>query len=353
MLHSTPEVPRQFNGDFSADFLSVEQLTPRDLATLHAEADAFQAVVTQRGRLPLLENSVYGTVFWDSLSTRTKHSFEFAVKRLGAEVVDVLQAVSSSGKGESYESTVEMVDAWMVPGRDALITRHNKAGTVARAAALIDAYVINAGDGTGEHPTQAVLDTKTVRSYSERGLVPPMDEVNFMFFGDLAHSRAANSTAPLLVDMGIRTITLVAPHPGLAAPRELAAKLRRSGATVTETDDFQAAARSAHFIYGMRTQREFIPPEEYSEYVGKCLITPEMMLESQARIMHPLPENEEDLNIHPELRADARCIVKEQAGNGQSTRGAFLALQAGKSIIRAARQYGIELPSHVLQTAGE
>src|SRR5205085_2898118 len=107
------------------------------------------------------------------------------------------QDSSSSGKGETFEDTIEMLDAYLVPERDGIIVRHNEAGGVAIAAQLADSHVTNAGDGTNEHPTQALLDTLTVRRR-----VPDLATAQIVFYGDLAHARTVNSTAPLLALTG-------------------------------------------------------------------------------------------------------------------------------------------------------
>lgn len=331
----------QFNGDFRTDFLSVDQLTPTDLDKIHHEADAMRWLARNKGQQPTLQGHFYDLVFWNSGSTRTKESFKHAILRLGAGFVDFHQETSSSKtKGETFEDTIEMMDAYLVPGRDGLIIRHKERGSLAVAAELADTDVINAGDGTGEHPTQAVLDTKTIRERFER-----LDETHMAFFGDIARGRTIHSTAPLLAAMGVKRMTFVAPHEEMRAEEEMLQNLRAAGVEATETDELREAAPTADMIYAVRTQYEFMLDPGYwrDKLTGKALITAADMKDSKALVMHPLPEDKEDPNFDPEVRCDPRCIVKEQAAWGEWTRMALLALQAGKSAMRTAELSGMRL----------
>ena len=327
--------PRQFNGDFQTDFLSVDQLTLEDLNQLHLEADAMQWMAWNQGVSDVLEGRVYDLVFWDSNSTRTKMSFIHAIKRLGGKDVPFDQSSSSSGKGETFADTIEMIDSYLIPERDAIIVRHNKVGNVALAAEIADAPVLNAGDGAGEHPTQAVLDTQTIRKR-----FPNLEDVHIAFFGDLAYARTVNSSAPLLAKMGVRQMSFVGPHEDLRASDMLIQRLKFDGVHVTESDDLREVAKHADVIYGLRTQYELRNPDDKAAQAedrerlgGLCRITPDKVEGSDAVWMHPLPEDQADLNIVPELRRDPRCIYKEQAGHGEWTRMALLARLAGTSLV--------------------
>jgi aspartate carbamoyltransferase catalytic subunit len=344
-LESVYQEPRQFNGNFETDFLSVQQLTIADLNLVHEEADAMRWMANSRGVDDLLQGHVYNLVFWDSASTRTKYSFDHAIKRLGGQSVVFDQAASSSGKGETFEDTIEMIDAYLVP-RDAIIVRHNKAGSLAIAAEIADVPVINAGDGTGEHPTQAVLDTKTIR----KRFASNLPEANIVFFGDLAHARTVNSTAPLLAKLGARRMTFVAPEEALRLSPDILENLRAEGVEIMESDDLREVAPDADLIYGTRTQYELMHPgdktaqqEARLRYTGKCMITEDKVQGSRALWMHPLPEDQADLNLEPHLRRDPRCIYKEQASNGEWTRMALLARLAGKSLWQEYRATGPHL----------
>jgi aspartate carbamoyltransferase catalytic subunit len=319
------------NGFENRDFLSVEQLTAESLKALHDEANLMSRLTAQTGTYSLLGGSVHNLLFWDSSSTRTKGSFDHAIERLGGLAKPFHQESSSKQKGETFEDTVEMLDAYMVPGRDTLIVRHNVEGSVRRAAEIADVQVINAGDGTGEHPTQALLDTKTIRDTVNR-----LDESMIVFHGDLAHARTVNSTAPLLAIMGVKRMAFVAPADELRLSANIVQKLQAEGVEVSEYDDIREIAPQADIIYAVRTQYEFMddPEAARARFTGKCLLTTEKLEGSGAKIMHPLPEDRQDLNIDAALRQDPRWIGKEQARQGMYTRMALLALMAGKSLGR-------------------
>jgi aspartate carbamoyltransferase len=332
----SPEEPRIIDGNFATDYLSEEQLTLDDLNRVHEEADAMRWMAQNRGVDDLLQGHVYDLVFWDSKSTRTKYSFEHAIKRLGGQAVVFDQSASSSGKGETFEDTIEMIDAYLIPERDAIIVRHNVAGSLAVAAEIADAPVINAGDGKAKHPTQALLDTKTIR-HRFQGRLP---EINVGFFGDLANGRTVNSCAPLLANMGVGRMTFVAPDEELRMSSAILDGLRTSGVEVAESDELREVSSGLDVIYGVRTQYELMHPgdldaqaEARRKFTGKCLITPDMVRGSQAVWMHPLPEDHEDINLVKELRRDPRCIYKEQAANGVWTRMALLTLMADKTLL--------------------
>ncbi len=338
--------PRQFNGDFRTDFLSVDQLTLEDLDTIHREADIMRALAQHRGEVSLLQGHVYDLVFWESPSTRTKESFKHAIIRLGGKFVDFHLESSSKEKGETFEDTITMLDSYLVAERDGFIIRNKEEGKLAAAAGIADAIVINAGDGSGEHPTQALLDTKTIR---ER--FPSLEEIHVVFFGDIKGGRTVHSTAPLLAKMGVKRMTFAAPHEELRPDPHMIKALGEADVEVTETDDLREVAQDADVIYAVRTQYERWEDQAVAraKFTGKCLIMPEMIKGSRALVMHPLPEDKEDINFHPELRKLPGYIVNEQAANGQWTRMALLGLQAGKTATRLAELYGIKLKLLVTQ----
>lgn len=338
------DMPRRFDGNFQTDFLSIEQMTVSDFWRLDVEADAMKWMAQEKGVYPLLEGSVYDLLFWESDSTRTKSSFIHAVERLGGTALPFDYDGSSKNKGETFERTTEMLDSYLIPGRDGLIIRHNQAGAVAEAAKLADVHVINAGDGANEHPTQANLDGKTVVNH-----VPDLSEAYIAYFGDLARARTVNSTAILLAKLGVERMAFVSPVEEMRPRHELIADLRGLGVATLETNDLRAVIQRVHGVYVSRTQYNLMPEGERDEarrrLQGAGLITPDMLEGSGAFLMHPLPEDNDDPNFHPDLRRDPRCIVKEQAANGQWTRMGFLALQAGKSMVPYAVERGWEVPA--------
>ncbi|HET7060386.1 MAG TPA: hypothetical protein VFH99_03700 [Candidatus Saccharimonadales bacterium] len=185
-----------------------------------------------------------------------------------------------------------------------------------------------------------MLDTKTIRDR-----LSELEETHVVFFGDIERGRTIHSTATLLATMGVKRMTFVAPHEEMRMREPyMFDNLRLAGVEVAETDELAGVAPDADVIYSVRTQYEFMLDPDYwrGKLTGKALITPDDMKDSEALIMHPLPEDQEDRNIDPALRRDPRCIVKEQAAWGEWTRMALLALQAGKSAMRTAELSGMK-----------
>jgi aspartate carbamoyltransferase catalytic subunit len=193
-----------------------------------------------------------------------------------------------------------------------------------------------------------VLDTLTIRNR-----VPDLSEANITFFGDMANARTVNSSAPLLATMGVRRMNFVAPIEGLPFNPSIQEGLKAQGVEVTETNDLREVAKDSDIIYTVRTQYELMFQEEQdmskrkalqaearTRFTGRCLITPDMIEGSNALIMHPLPEDQTDLNVASELRRDPRVIFKEQAANGEWSRMALLALQAGKTVLPTYLAFG-------------
>jgi aspartate carbamoyltransferase catalytic subunit len=141
--------PVQFNGDFRTDFLSASQLGLEDINAIHEEADAMRWMAEEHGVSDLLRGHIYDLVFWQSESTRTKGSFEHAIKRLGGEYILFDESTSSQAKGETFEDTIRMLDSYLVPKRDGFIIRHKDPGGVALAADIARSPVTNAGEN---HP---------------------------------------------------------------------------------------------------------------------------------------------------------------------------------------------------------
>ena len=184
------------------NLLSAADLTRDDAVAIMDTARQLQAVQTREvKKLPPLRGRTVVNLFFED-STRTRSSFEIAGKWLSADVINVSAKGSSVSKGESLRDTVRTVAAM---GVDALVVRHNASGAVARIAGWVDCAVINAGDGTHEHPTQALLD-----AYTLRGRLGDLADRHVAIVGDITHSRVARSNVLLLRTLGAR-VTLVAP----------------------------------------------------------------------------------------------------------------------------------------------
>jgi len=250
-------------------------------------------------------------------STRTRISFEAAAKRLSADVINFSAKGSSLSKGESLKDTAMTLQAM---GADAVVIRHPASGAAQRLAdsEWMSGSVVNAGDGTHEHPSQALLDAFTIRKHLGMG-GSDLSGLNVAIVGDILHSRVARSNVLLLSMLGAK-VTLVAP------PTLLPVGIQNWPATVSY--DFDAVIPHVDVVMMLRVQQErmsdlFFPnAREYSRYFG---LNGERManMKSGAIVMHPGPMNR-GLEISAEVADSARSVITEQVTNGVSVRMAIL-----------------------------
>jgi aspartate carbamoyltransferase catalytic subunit len=258
---------------------------------------------------------IMATLFYEP-STRTRLSFESAMLRLGGAVIgtEAAREFSSVIKGETLEDTIRMVSAYA----DVIVLRHDEAGAAARAAAVADVPIVNAGDGPGEHPTQALLDLYTIDN--ELGRV---EGLHVALCGDLRYGRTARSLALLLsLYPGVR-ITFVAPDVVQMGPDILALMAARE-VPYTVTDSLLDTVHDVDVLYQTRIQKErFSDPSEYDRARGETRIDLAVMsrLPAGAIVMHPLPRVDE---IDPAVDADPRAAYFRQARNGVVIRMALL-----------------------------
>jgi aspartate carbamoyltransferase catalytic subunit len=293
--------------------LSADDLD-RDTATLVLDTADQMASVSGREvkKLPTLRGRTVVNLFYED-STRTRISFEAAAKRLSADVINFGAKGSSVSKGESLKDTALTLQAM---GADAVVIRHPASGAPHRLAGWVHGSVVNAGDGTHEHPTQALLDAYTMRSRLGR-----VDGLRVAIVGDVLHSRVARSNVRLLDTLGAQ-VTLVAPPTLLpvgveAWPSEVAYEL-------------DPVLGKADVVMMLRVQRErmnqsFFPSSrEYSRRYG--LDARRMgLLPEHAIVMHPGPMNR-GMEITPQVADSARSTIVEQVTNGVSVRMAVLYL---------------------------
>ncbi len=265
----------------------------------------------------LLDDAVIATLFFEP-STRTRLSFEAAANRLGARVLTMSDpAASSTSKGETLDDTARIVERYA----DLIVLRHPQDGAAREVAALVFIPVINAGDGTGEHPTQALLDLFTIRQ--ERGR---LDGQRVALIGDLRNGRTVHSLSRLLARFACPML-LVSP-PGLALPASLLAELHEQGADLAVTE-FEDALTRADVVYVTRIQKErFVDLAQYEAVRGSYRLTADTVrrLAPAATIMHPLPRVDE---IAADVDALPNAAYFRQAGNGVPVRMALLALLLG------------------------
>ena len=309
--------------------LSIADLSKTDaIKILDTAAELARVSDTPMKKLPTLRGRTIVNLFAED-STRTRISFEAAAKRLSADVINFSAKGSSVSKGESLKDTAQTLQAM---GADAVIIRHSASGAPARLAACewMSGAVINAGDGTHEHPSQALLDAFTIRKHLSQGR-EDLQGLRIAIVGDVLHSRVARSNVLLLTKLGAH-VTLVAPPTLLPVGVE--------SWPVAVSYDFDQVLDSLDAVMMLRVQQErmselFFPnAREYSRYFG--LNTARLqLLHPGAIVMHPGPMNR-GLEITAESADSARSVIVEQVTNGVSVRMAILyLLLAGDTSIEA------------------
>ncbi len=292
------------------------QFNPESLLELFASTDRMQADDKARRLYPVLQGRILATLFYEP-STRTRLSFEAAMQKLGGSVLSVENARDSSSavKGESIADTVRVVSGYA----DAIAIRHFQEGTAAAAAASSPVPVINAGDGIGEHPTQALADGYTIHRELGR-----LDHLRVALVGDLLYGRTIHSLLPLLAMYPGQEVVLVSP-PSLRLPEHYVAALTAQGVHLREVATLDEAMDGADVTYVTRVQGErFASAAEYDAVKDAFVLTGSnaQRLRPGAVIMHALPRLNE---IAPEVDADPRAAYFRQARNGLYVRMALLA----------------------------
>jgi aspartate carbamoyltransferase catalytic subunit len=292
--------------------LDIESLTPEQISFILDQSKPFQEF--QRHplkKLATLRGKTVAVAFFEA-STRTRISFTTAASRLGADTMNLQAESSSLKKGESLIDTVRTLEA-MRP--DGIVMRHSSSGAAAFVAERLEIPVLNAGDGTHEHPTQALLDALTIRDRKQK-----LSDWNVTILGDILHSRVARSNIHLLSKFGAR-ITLCGP--AMWIPREL----ENLGSCVRRTTHVEQALKGADVIIVLRTQTERIhePALAADEYIFGYQLTEERLrlASPNALVMHPGPMIR-GLEIDPAVADGPQCAVLEQVTNGLAVRMALL-----------------------------
>src|ERR1700682_4381330 len=292
--------------------LGIEDLTREEVQAILDRARHFQVGPGQRFRkFDLLKGRMVVNLFIEN-STRTRTSFELAAKGLGADAVSITAQASSVSKGESLVDTLNTLGA-MRP--NAIIMRHAASGAPHFLQRYLDTPIINAGDGTHEHPTQALLDARTIL---DRGA--KLEGLRVAIIGDIAHSRVARSNVYLLSKFGA---DIVLCGPASLLPKELA----QIAPGVTLTTDMNEAIRDADVIMMLRVQLErqheaAFPASEYFQFYGLRLEHLKQA-RSHAIVMHPGPINR-GREISSEVADSQRSVILNQVENGIAVRMAVL-----------------------------
>jgi aspartate carbamoyltransferase len=301
------------------DVLHGNQFGKKEIDDILKNASYFDKELKKRGTIPLLKGKILATLFYEP-STRTRLSFETAMQRLGGGVISMGSVESSSvAKGETLSDTVRTVSQYA----DVIVIRHPKIGSAREAADAVDIPVINAGDGAGQHPTQALLDLYTIRK--ELG---KLKNLTVALVGDLKNGRTVHALVEVLSHYGARFYLV---SPGLLRmPEGITSRLKEKGCEVTETEDLAMAASNSDLVYMTRIQKErFTDLSEYEKVKGSYLIDRPFLerLRKKIVILHPLPRVDE---ISPEVDAYEGAAYFRQVRNGVYVRMALLAMVLGK-----------------------
>lgn len=301
------------------NILAIDDLSKEEIELILEQAVQFEEQCQDAGKLNLLEGRILATMFYEP-STRTRLSFESAMHRLGGDVISVAEAKksSSAAKGETVYDAARVISGYA----HVIVQRHPAIGSAQDAAAGATVPVINGGDGTGEHPTQALLDLYTIQR--ERGRI---DGLRIGLAGDLKNGRTVHSLSRALTHWDV-TLTLVSP-PALAMPAEITQKLRSKGIAVHESSDLAAALPQLDVLYVTRIQGErFVDPAEYEQLKGSYIIDRALIERTNpdVTIMHPLPRVDE---IATDVDGLPGAAYFRQSANGVWVRMAILALVVG------------------------
>lgn len=280
--------------------IRTSDLSVKEIQELYADASRFK-----NGHIaPLLQDKMIITLFFEN-STRTRSSFEVAAKRLGAQMVHLDVAKSSTKKGETLTDTAANLDA-MDP--EAIIVRHANSGVPKIISQYTKASIINAGDGAHSHPTQALLDLFTLKEH-----FGDVKGKKIAIVGDIKNSRVANSNIELLSRMGMEIILVTPPH--FLPPTSL-----------RHTHKIEEIIDEVDAIMSLRTQTERHEHPTYAslkDYASDFCITKELIGKRDIIILHPGPVHR-NIDIDDEMLSDERCKVLQQVQNGVFVRMAVL-----------------------------
>lgn len=319
-------LPDKINGDFTnKDIISLDQFSPDDIQLLFNQTDRMKVIAKNAQPSDILKGNIITLIFYEP-SSRTFGSFAAAIKQLGGQTVEIQnpQEFSSVSKGESLEDTIQVFEAYS----DAIVIRHPQAGTAVKAAeAASFVPILNAGDGIGEHPTQALLDLYTIYEKYQR-----LDNLTIVFAGDILNGRTVHSLLRGLSLYKNNTIFLLSPKELKLNTEELA-QFRQKGLTITEIEKEQDIPSNADVWYWTRVQKErFNSSEEYEKVKNRFIVTKEFLDKyagKETLLMHPLPRVGE---ITPEVDSDPRAVyLRSEIRNGMYIRMALLTLILGKA----------------------
>ena len=301
------------------DIINAYDFNNQELCHIMDTARIYEKRVKSGEVIKDLAGMTVATLFFEP-STRTRLSFQAAINRVGANCIDLGNAsVSSQAKGETWQDTIRTVDGYV----DAIVMRTPIAGAAQEAADIAVHPLINGGDGSRQHPTQALLDIYTMRKEAGH-----LGGQTITFLGDLKYGRTVHSLGYFMQQFGNKMI--FATPEELKMPAEITADLRSKGADIVETTDVKAALAQSDFVYVTRVQRERFPDEEsYNRVKGSYIVNNDLLkcAKKDIVIMHPLPRVDE---IATEVDSYSGAAYFRQAHNGMYLRMALLGLITGR-----------------------
>jgi len=306
---------------YGKNILSVGQFGRSDLEYCFGVAHEMRIMVERVGTFDLLKGKILANLFYEP-STRTQASFMAAMQRLGGAVIPISEVrYSSVAKGESLPDTVRTLGCYA----DVIVIRHPEVGSAALAARHAQKPVINAGDGVGEHPTQALLDTFTIREELGR-----LDGLTVTMLGDLKFGRTVHSLARLLARFDNIKLNYVSPE-DLRMPRDVMDEVAAGSIPQKHETRLEAFLPETDVLYVTRVQKErFENPADYDKVKDAYVINPETMKAAKKDmiVMHPLPRVCE---ISMDFDSDPRAAYFRQMEYGLYVRMALLAMVLGKA----------------------
>ena len=299
------------------DLISIQDLDRKTIDLILKTAEEMEDIAINRSTE--LSDRIMATLFFEP-STRTRLSFESAMIRLGGRVLGFADVISTSagGKGETLADTIRTVEKYA----DVIVIRHPLDGSARVAAEFSDTPIINAGSGSEEHPTQALLDL-----YSIKKLKGKIDGLSISLCGDLRYGRTVHSLGMALSYYDVN-IKLAAP-PTLRMKRAIIDEMKKAGVRVTEVDTVEEAVKDVDVVYMTRIQKERFPDvREYDDVKGKFRITADEigLMKNDAIILHPLPRVDE---LASEIDSTPHAKYFDQVYSGVVTRMAILKLIFG------------------------
>lgn len=308
---------KQIKGNFyQKDIVSVEQFTREDIEMLFDKARFYKKAIEEGAVFDDLKGKIAVCLFYEP-SSRTFSSFTASFQRLGGSVVPIHGVENTSvAKGETLHDTIWVFQSYS----DVIIIRHPENGAALKAAKTAHIPIINAGDGTGEHPTQALLDLFTIQDRLGRA-----DEVKVAMVGDLKYGRTVHSLTKLLSLYKGVTVYFINP-PASPMPEKIVEYAQKAGIKIKEAKSIESVISEIDVLYMTRVQKERMDHETYEKIKGLFKLDNRLAnkMKKEAVIMHPLPrvgEITEDVDENPRA-----CYLKHQMRNGMFVRMGLLKL---------------------------